>query len=128
MRFIARQEVPADRDATYARVVVADRPNKTENKRVRVTVGGDKIFCPDDISTKTASVQRANTVINSVISTPTSRALTCDVKNFYINTPMARAEYMNIHIRNIPKAIMDYYNLWPLVYKDHVYVEITKGV
>ena len=35
---------------------------------------------------------------------------------------------MKIHIRNIPKAIMDYYKLWGLVYKDHVYVRITKGM
>ena len=128
MQFIARHEVPDDRDATYARLVVADRPHKVENKRVRVTVGGDKIDYPDDVSTKTSSIPTAKTVLNSVISTPAARAFTCDVKNFYLNTPMARAEYMKIHIRNIPKAIMDYYKLWGLVYKDHVYVRITKGM
>ena len=35
---------------------------------------------------------------------------------------------MRIHIRNIPKAILDYYKLADLIYNDHAYVVINKGM
>jgi hypothetical protein len=36
------------------------------------------------------------------------------LKDFFLGTPMANFEYMKIHIRDIPKAIMDLYHLWDL--------------
>jgi hypothetical protein len=41
---------------------------------------------------------------------------------------MERYEYMRIPVRDIPPSIMTQYNLLPLVFKDHVLVEIQKGM
>jgi hypothetical protein len=97
MRFIPRHELPHDRKATYARIVVADRPAKAESKRTRLTVGGDRIDYRDEVSTKTSCLPTAKLLINSTISTPKARAMFLDIKDFYQNTPMERTEYMRIN-------------------------------
>ena len=38
--FIRREEIPKGRKAVYMRLVVADRPGKSEPERVRFTAGG----------------------------------------------------------------------------------------
>jgi len=54
--------------------------------------------------------------------------MTLDLKNFYLNTPLTRFEYMRIPINIIPTDIIDHYNLQPLVTNGHVMVEIQKGI
>ena len=54
--------------------------------------------------------------------------MTMDIKDFYLNTPMACYEYMRIHKRDIPKIIWDYYNLDSLAVNDYVYAEIRRGM
>jgi len=43
MHFIHHTELPPDKTATYLRIVVAEKPHKTETKRVRFTCGGNRI-------------------------------------------------------------------------------------
>ena len=45
MEFIEKHEVPQDRykDVTYGRIVCDFRPQKSEQHRTRLTVGGDRI-------------------------------------------------------------------------------------
>jgi hypothetical protein len=69
-RFIKHTDVPADLKATYARFVCDKRPLKTETKRVRITVGGDKIDYPGKVATPTAELVTVKCLFNSVISTP----------------------------------------------------------
>jgi hypothetical protein len=126
--FIAHTAIPTGRKATYLRLVVTDRPQKAQPRRVRMTVGGDRIDYPGEVSTKTSSLSTAKILFNSVVSTPDAKFMTMDIKDFYLNTPMSDYEYMRIHIRDIPQAIFEYYNLGPLVHNDHVYVEIRRGM
>lgn len=128
IRFIRVSDIPRDRRATYLHIVSTDRPQKTEPRRVRFTVGGDKINYPFDISTKTAGLITAKILINSVISTPNAKFMTMDIKDFYLCTPMARPEYMRTPVAAIPKEMMDHYNLWPLLHNGFVYCEINKGM
>jgi hypothetical protein len=51
-----------------------------------------------------------------------------DVKDFYLNTPMAGFEYMRLPIHIIPPQIVDQYKLLRLVQDSWVYVEIRKGM
>ena len=52
-----------------------------------------------------------------------------DVKNFYLNTPMERYEYVRIKLDDIPQEIIVEYSLHDKVSSDgHVYVEIQKGM
>lgn len=128
LRFITYQDIPAGRKATYPRIVVADRPQKAQTKRVRVTVGGDRIDYPGKVATKGADLQTAKLLFNSVISTPDAKFMSVDIKDFYLNTPMSRPEYMRVALRDIPAAIIAHYGLDLLANNDFVYCEINKGM
>jgi hypothetical protein len=54
--------------------------------------------------------------------------MTADLKDFYLGTPMARYEYMRIPIDMITQAIIDQYNLTPLIHNGIVYVKIRRGM
>ena len=129
--FIHKHQVPSDRwkDITYAKFVCELKPNKAEIHRTRLTVGGDKVHYPGDVGTPTADLTLVKMHLNSVISTPGARYMTLDVKNFYLNTPMVRYEYVRIKIDDIPDEIIVEYKLRDKVTPDgHVYVEIQKGM
>ena len=128
MHFIRHTDKPHDRIATYLRIVAALKPNKTEMYRIRFTVGGDRIIYHGKVSTPTADLTTVKAHLNSVISTPGARYLTVDIKDFYLNTPMAQYEYMWIPIKHIPSNIMEQYHLADLVHNNMVMVEIRKGM
>ena len=94
--FIPRHKVPKGRTVTYGRIVCKLRPHKKEVERTRLTVGGNLIDYPGDVSTKTAGLTTAKLLFNSVVSTPNAKFMGIDVKNFYLNTPMERYEYMRL--------------------------------
>jgi hypothetical protein len=52
---------------------------------------------------------------NSIISTPGARCIMIDIKDFYLNTPIKRPEYMRLKITDIPDEIIEQYNLRELV-------------
>jgi hypothetical protein len=126
--FIAHTAVPTHKTATYARIVVELRPQKQEVERTRLTVGGDRIDYPGDVSTETADITTAKLLCNSVVSTPKAKFMVADIHNFYLNTPMPHYEYMRLHISLIPEEIIQQYNLLPLVHNGYVYIEIRKGM
>jgi hypothetical protein len=93
-----------------------------------LTVGGNLIDYPGDVSTKTANLTTAKILFNSVPSTPKANFMGINLKNFYLNTPLDRYEYMRLSIDIIPDKIIDEYNLRPLVSNGYVYIEIRKGM
>ena len=128
IHFIRFDQIPAGRKATYLRLVVADRPMKDNPRRVRFTIGGDRVDYPGAVSTKTADITTAKILFNHVVSTPNAKFMGIDIKDFYLNNPMDRYEYMRIPVSQLPPKILELYNLQPLIHKDAVYVEIRKGM
>ena len=128
LHFIRFDQIPKGCTATYLRLVVADRPNKENPRRVRFTAGGDRIKYPGDVSTKTSDLSTAKILLNSVISTPGARFMGLDIKDFYLNTHMERYEYMRIPIQCIPQKIFEQYNLEDLVHNGAVYAELQKTI
>ena len=124
------QDIPADRrkDVTYGRVVVDYRPQNEDPNRTQLTVGGDQIKYPGNVSTPTAALTIAKLVINSTISTPRARYMCCDLDNFYLGTPLDRYEYIRLSIKIFPQKVMHAYNLLGLVQNDYVYCEIQCGM
>lgn len=74
IRFISHHEVPQGRIPTYARIVVADRPNKANPIRVRITVGG---------------IPTVKALINSTVSTDDAEFMGIDIKDLFLNTYMS---------------------------------------
>jgi hypothetical protein len=126
--FIRKDQVPEGRTCIYGQLVVDIRPQKEEKERTRLTVRGNLIHYPGDVSTKTAGLTTAKLLFNSTISTPGAKFMCMDVKNFYLNTPMERYEYMRLPMVQIPNEIIQQYQLQALAHDGWIYVEIRKGM
>ncbi len=85
---------------------------------------------PGDAGTPTADLLTVKLLLNSiVISTPNAKFMTMDIKDFYLNTPMARYEYMRLRIADMPEDVIEHYQLRDKVTHDgYVYCEIQKGM
>ena len=131
IRFINIKDIPADKKATYLKMVVADRPEKPNPKRVRNTIGGDRIQYDGDTSTKAAEITTCKIFFNSIISTSGARCVTGDLKDFYLQTAKMHEKdyaYMMVPIAVIPPDIVEKYNLLDMVVNGKVYVEVSKGI
>ena len=66
---------------TYGRIVCNFRPQKEEQHRTRLTVGGDRIDYPGNKSTPTADLTTVKLLLNSTISTPGAVFVGMDLLN-----------------------------------------------
>ena len=128
MHFIHHWEKPADRKATYLRVVAEIKAHKEERCRIRFTVGGDRLDYPGRTATPTGGLTAAKCLFNSVVSTPGAKFISLDIKDYYLGTPMNRYEYMRIPVADIPPDVMEQYHLADKVHNGYVLVEIRKGM
>ena len=127
--FIHKTDVPANKRPTYARFVADIRPQKAEQHRVRMTIGGNLIEYDGDVSSPTGSLTTYKMHCNDVISTPGARALCLDIENYYLNTPLPSPEFMKVHISLIPDEIIQHYHLWDFVDQDgYIYIRLNKGM
>jgi hypothetical protein len=127
--FIRKHQVPSDRKVTYGRIIATIRPQKAEPHRTQLTVGGDRLDYPGAVSTATAKLTRAECLLNSTIPTPDARFMVADIKDFYLNTPIERYEYMGLPLSIIPDEIVQQYSLQTLATPEGwVYMEICKGM
>ena len=129
--FIRKQDVPIGRDVTYATFVYTHKHLKVETHRVRITVGGDRLSCPEDTGSPTANMIETKFLINSTISDTkyNARFICADITNYFLATPMTRKEYMRVPLRYFPPDIITLYNLDEIVTRDgFIYIEIHKGM
>ena len=129
--FIYKANIPSERwkDVTYDRVVVAYRPQKSDPYQTRLTVGGNLIAYPGNCGTPTVDFLTVKLLLNSIISTLGAKFMTIDIKDFYLNTLMARYKYMRLKICDIPEDVTKHYNLATKVKNDgYVYIEIRRGI
>ena len=91
---------------------------------MQLTVGGDKLTFGGPVSTPTSNLATLELHRNSVISTPGSKYLVVNVKNFYLKNIMAKHEYYNISISLIPQEFIDEYNLMENKINGFIYVKV----
>ena len=120
IQFIHKDKVPLERwkDVTYGSFSCDLKPNKEEKEHTRLTAGGDRINYPEDVGTPTADMTLFKCLANSIISTPGAHCIMIDIKDFYLNTPMNRKEYMRLKASDIPEEIIKEYNLHEIMTKD----------
>jgi len=128
--FIPKHQIPQDRwkDITYTRVCCNLRPEKEDPYRVRITLGGDRINYPGDCGTPTADLITVKLLLNSVISTPNAKFMSIDIKDFYLNTPLPRKEYIRMKLDTFPADVIAHYNLNDLATDGYVYAECNRGI
>jgi hypothetical protein len=119
--------IPKDRVVTYARIVIDHCPQKDDPNRVRrITVGGNLIEYPYELTTRTANMVSTKIMWNSVISTPGAKFGGADIKNMYLETPLDRYEYMKMPMRLLPDNIIEHYGLRNKALHGYVYMEIRR--
>ena len=108
---------------------MAYRPEKSDPYQTRLTVVGNLISYPGDCGTPTIDLLTVKLLLNSVVSTPGAKFMTIDIKDFYLNTPMARYKYMRLKLCDIPEDVVRHYILATKVKSDgYVYIEIRRGM
>jgi hypothetical protein len=120
--------VPQGRKVNHGRLVCEIWPQKSEQHRVGLTMGGDRIDYAGETATKNANLTTSKCLWNSTISIDGARYLISDVKNFYLNTILDRPEYMKLAISIIPQETIDKYKLTEKEKNGHVYIHISKGM
>ena len=113
---------------TYARIVIDHRPQKEDPNQVRITVGGNLINYPFELTTCTTDMISSKLLWNSTISTKGARFAGANIKNMYLETPLNRYEYMKMPISLFPQDIITHYGLNDKAIKGYVYMEICKGM
>ena len=129
--FIKYDDIPLDRQrhVMYGKTVCTYRPEKDDPNRTRLTVGGNRIEYPGDVSTPTVDMMTVKMHLNSVISTKGARYCTIDLKDFYLNTPMERPKFMRLKINDLPPEVVALYNLNNIADQNGtVYMRIQKGM
>ena len=106
-RSINRTVFPYPRRTTYVRAVCNTRPLKTETRRTRLTAGVNLINYPGEVSTPTSDFTTMKIRVNSAILDIKSRYMCMDIKYFYLDNQMCRAEYIMKQISVIPQEFLD---------------------
>ena len=86
--FIPFSKVPKHKRTTYAHSVCSYHPPKAEPYRTCITIGGNLIDYPGNLSMKVADMTTFKILMNSTLSTPGAHWLGLDIKNYYLGTPM----------------------------------------
>ena len=130
--FIKPHQVPDGRKVTYANFVCTMRPNKAEEYRIRMTVGGDKLDAFQDVRSPAVGLTDTKLHINSTISDAHKGARYCtgDLKDFFLVSDMKIYQYMRLHRRYITSEIAEEYNFSDDHFdsKGYIYIEIRKGM
>ena len=103
MKLVHPSDIPRDRKVTYAQFVCDYIPQEEEANRCHITVERDRVDYPGDVLTKIADLTTIKCLLNSLLSKLRAQFMTANVKNFYLNTPLDRPEYMSIAVNMIPE-------------------------
>jgi hypothetical protein len=123
--FVDKKDIPKNKKPAYVHVVpvCANRPEKTNPKRVRWTAGGDKVEYTGNVTTQTAKC-----LFNSVVSTPNGQFMTLDLKDSFLCSDLPDYEYVRIPTHKLPPAIVKLYQLESKISNGYVYAEVRKGM
>ena len=108
-------------------VVCEVQPDKDDPDRILITIKGNRVCYPGDVSTNTASLELFKLLLNSVLSYKDARFSSIDLESFYLDTPMPDPEYVCIKITDIPAEFIDEYKLVGRDRDGWTYFEICQG-
>jgi hypothetical protein len=92
-------------------------------------MGDNLINYPDNCGTPTADILTIKFLFNSNISTPNSKFMTINIKDFYLMTPMDRYEYFRMKLELSPQNIINKYALRDKVDADsNVFCKVRCGM
>ena len=107
--FVQKGNILDDRkgNETHARIACVYRDGKKDKYRTHVTMGGNLVNFPGDCGMPTADLITVKLLLNSIISTPNTKFMTLEIKDFYLMTLMKRYEYFRVKLDLFPQDIID---------------------
>jgi hypothetical protein len=128
---IGRDNVLVDshKDVTYRSMCVHYCPEKADPNCTCLTIGSNCITYPGDCGTPTIDMVTVKIHLNSIVSTKGTCYCTINLKDFYLNTPMVRPEFMCMKLAELPEDFARIYKLNDLVNANSfVSIKIQKGM
>ncbi len=95
---------------------------------VCITVGGNLINYPLELTTRTTELVSLKLLWNSTISTKGARFAGADIKSMYLKTPLDRFENMKMPLSLFPQDIINNYGLNDKVLNGYVHMKTCKGM
>lgn len=127
---IHRHQIPEERrkDIAYYNPQVQEKIKEQQHvRRVRGTIGGDRVNYPGATAARTASLEVVRSLLNSTLCDDAEWS-TADITDYYLNTPLLRPEYMRMTRKQISPTIMVEYDLEQYFDGDTMHFEINKGM
>ena len=123
------QPLQRRKDTSYYNPQIKEKEDSAGNRtyRVRGTIGGDRINYPGETSASTAAMPVVKILLQSVISDD-SNWMTLDIKDYYLNTPLARPEYIRIQRKLIPLSTMVQHELEQFMSNNSILFEVNQGM
>ena len=123
------QPLQRRKDTSYYNPQIKEKEDSADNRtyRVRGTIGGDRINYPGETSASTAAMPVVKILLQSVISDD-SNWMTLDIKDYYLNTPLARPEYIRIQRKLIPLSTMVQHELEQFMSNNSILFEVNQGM
>jgi hypothetical protein len=128
IQFIHPRDLPAGYKPTYIRVVSNFREQKANPYCIRWTVSGNLIEYDGNKATPGSDMTILKVVVNSTLSTPGATFMCTDMKDFYLNTPMAQPEFLWITRAMLTDDVIKVYKLDTLMTNNNLLVRIDKGM
>jgi hypothetical protein len=122
------RHIPSNQTVTYAWIIINHHPQKKDPNHLRITVGGNLISYPFELTTQTTNMVLSKLLWNSTISTPGAQFDGADIKNMYLKMPLDRYKYMKMPLTLLPADIIEHYNLHDKALNGYVFMEIQKGM
>jgi hypothetical protein len=92
-------------------------------------MGGNLINYPGDCGTPTVDLLTVKLMFNSIISMPSAKFMTIDIKDFYLMNPMDRFKYFRMNLDLFPQDIIKEYGLSNKVDTyGNVYCKVQRGM
>jgi hypothetical protein len=119
---------------TYLKRVVKekwDEVNRLRKRRVRWTIGGDKINVEYDVGTNTAALPTVNALFHSIVSTH-SHLATIDIVDYYLGATLPSPESVRIDVSSISLPTLTQLDLLPFLRhsnnKPFIFCDVLKTV
>ena len=74
-------------------------------------MGGDRANYLGNCNTPTSTILTVKLLLNSIISMQGEICMTIDIKDFYLNMPMPRYEYIQLKLKDLLKDFIEEYKL-----------------
>jgi hypothetical protein len=92
-----------------------DEVNRLRKRRVKWTIGGDRIEIDYEVGTNTTALPTVNALFHSIVSTYSSLTTIDIVDDYHLDTPLPSPEFLRIDVSSISLPTLTKLGLHPFL-------------